>query len=293
MTTGVRIPDIHAVGSHSGPFPLEGERSFRVRQSRRASGRLAEEEVFDLLAPAYDLLASPSRVSAEIGALLPRLRAHGVRRILDAGCAAGSHSVCLGRHGFDVTGFDLSRAMIREAKLRAARADVKVRFVRKDLADACLIRGARFDAVLCLGNTIAYANSSRVRARVLRGFHHALRPGGLLVLQLRDLNTIRRTGHVFPTRSYRRGEEEWILLRRQDPVPGGIRFQVMLLYRRFADDPWVTRSTESVAKVTGVTIWREAIRRAGFSGVLAATDLAGTPRRRRGGSDLVLFASKP
>lgn len=269
-----------------------GERKVIVRQGSRPAGKSSEEDTFDLLAPAYDLLASPSRIASEIDALLPRLRAHGARRILDAGCAVGSHSIYLARHGFDVTGFDLSRAMIREAKRRAACAGVKARFVRKDLIDAGRIAGARFDAVLCLGNTVAYADSSRVRARVLRAFHRALLPGGLLVLQLRDLSTIRRTGHVFPTRSYRRGQEEWILLRRQDPAPGGIHFQVTLLYRSSAEAPWETRTTESVSKVTGVTVWREAVRCAGFAGVAAATDLAGTPRGRRGGSDLVLFASR-
>ena len=263
-----------------------------MRKQRRSTGKSSEEDTFDLLAPAYDLLASPSRISGEIDALLPRLRAHGARRILDAGCAVGSHSICLARHGFTVTGFDLSQAMIREAKHRAARAGVKVRFVRKDLADADTIAGDQFDAVLCLGNTVAYADSSRVRARVLRAFHAALCPGGLLVVQLRDLSTIRRTGHVFPTRSHRRGEEEWILLRRQDPAPGGIHFQVTLLYRSSADAPWETRTTESLSKITGVTVWREALRQAGFAGIHAATDLTGTARGRRGGSDLVLFASR-
>lgn len=262
---------------------MEGSRS-------RSKGKSREDDPFDLLAPAYDLLASPSRISAEIGALLPLLREHDARLILDAGCAVGSHSICLARKGFDVTGFDLSLAMIREAKRRAARAGVKVRFVRKDLADAGAIQGPGFDAVLCLGNTIAYADSAGVRARVLRAFQRALRPGGLLVIQLRDLSRVRRTGYVFPTRSYRRGEEEWILLRRQDPASGGIRFQVTLLYRPAADSEWETRTTESLSKVTGVTVWRQAIRRAGFVRVRAAKDLTGSPRGRQGGSDLVLFA---
>lgn len=251
-----------------------------------------DEKTYDLLAPGYDLLASPERIKKEIDALEPRLREKGIRNILDAGCAVGSHSIELAKRGFKVTGIDLSSAMISEARKRAAGAGVGIRFQKRDLATAGAASGGPFDAVICLGNTIAYAHASSVRSRVLRAFAKSLRPGGQLVIQLRDLTTIRKTGHVFPTRTHKRGDEEWILLRRQDPVPKGIRFQVTVLHRASANGEWETRHTESILKVTGVTVWREAVKRAGFRDLLAAKDLAGTPRGRRGGSDLVLFASR-
>ncbi len=250
------------------------------------------KDTYDLLAPAYDLLASPARIGKEVDLLEPRLRTEKVERILDAGCAIGSHSIELIRRGFRVTGIDISRAMVREARRRATAAGIKARFYRKDLLDAGSARGAPFDCLICLGNTISYADAERVRARVLSAFARAVRPGGYLVLQLRDLTTIRRTGHTFPVRSLRRGGREWILLRRQDPVSDGIRFQVNLLYRSSPENDWEIRSTESVLKVIGVTVWKQALRKAGFTSITAARDLAGTPRGRKGGSDLVLFARR-
>ena len=269
----------------SGRYARRGTREVRDPEK-------GHKETFDLLAPGYDLLAPPARVTKEIEALLPRLQANGIRSVLDAGCAVGSHSIELARRGFRVTGLDLSRAMIREGRLRAAGAGVKPRFINADLADAGRIRGVPFDAVLCLGNTLACADVSRVRTLVLGAFYCALRPGGLLVLQMRDLTTVRRTGHVFPVRSYRRGEKEWILLRRQDPVPRGILFGVTMLYRSSTDVPWETRHSESVSKIVGVKVWREALGRAGFRDVQMATDLAGTPRGRHGGADLIVFAAR-
>jgi SAM-dependent methyltransferase len=247
------------------------------------------DDVYGLLAPAYEMLASPGRIAAEIDALEIPLRAVGAVRILDAGCAVGFHSSELSRRGFRPTGIDLSRAMIREARARAAAAGRPIRFLVKDLKEADRVAGGPFDAVLCLGNTMASVHTAPERLRVFRAFHGALRSGGLLVLQLRDLSSVPKEGFVFPTRGFRRGQEDWILLRRQDPIGGRIRFTSTLLYRPRAEVPWETRISESLAEILPMTAWRTSLAKAGFGRVRLAGDLRGTPRRGRA-PDLVVFA---
>ena len=144
-----------------------------MREGVESSQPGNSEDTYNLLAPAYDLLASPSRIKSEINALLPRLRAHGVRRLLDAGCAVGSHSIELARHGFTVAGLDLSRAMVREARQRAAKAGVKIRFVRRDLADAAspskvgTVSGTGGTLDVHLGGDLAYLACHAAGVRVL------------------------------------------------------------------------------------------------------------------------------
>ena len=251
---------------------------------------MPDDDVYGLLAPAYEMLASPARITAEIDALEISLRAVGAVRVLDAGCAVGLHSLELSRRGFRPTGIDLSGAMIREARARAGAEGRPVRFAVKDLKSVDRAAGRPFDAILCLGNTMASIHTQRERSRVFRAFHGALRPGGLLVLQLRDLSSIPKDGFSFPTRSLRRGREEWILLRRQDPIGGRIRFTSTLLYRPRADAPWETRRSESLAEIVPMSGWRAAIAGAGFARIRPARDLRGTPRRGRGAPDLVIFA---
>jgi len=251
-----------------------------------------DEDVYGLLAPAYEMLASPERIVKEIDALDVSLRAVGAVRILDAGCAAGFHSLELSRRGFRPTGIDLSGAMVREAKARARVEGRPVRFVVRDLAEADRTSGGPFDVVLCLGNTMASIHTSTARRRVFRAFRSALRPGGLLTLQLRDLSTVPKTGFIFPTRSMRRGREEWILLRRQERIETRIRFTSTLLYRPRTDAPWETRTSSSLAEIVPMTAWRAELALAGFSRIRLATDLRGTPRRGRGAADLVVFARK-
>jgi SAM-dependent methyltransferase len=251
-----------------------------------------DEDVYGLLAPAYEMLASSGRIAKEIDSLEISLRAVGAVRILDAGCAAGFHSIELSRRGFHPTGIDLSRAMIREARARAAADGRPIRFTVKDLKEAHRATGGPFDAVLCLGNTMASIHTAADRRRVFRSFHSTLRPGGLLTLQLRDLSSIPKTGFAFPTRSLQRGSEEWILLRRQESIGGRIRFTSTLLYRPHAKSPWETRTSTSLVEVVPVSDWRSDLTGTGFSRIRLATDLRGTPRRGRGAADLVIFARK-
>ena len=250
------------------------------------------DDVYGLLAPAYEMLASPARIAAEVDAFEVSLRAVGAVRVLDAGCAVGLHVCELSRRGFRASGIDLSKAMIREARLRAKADGRPVRFAVRDLKEAHRAAEGPFDALLCLGNTMASIHARADRRRAFRSFREALRPGGLLILQLRDLSAVRQGGFIFPTRSLKRGPEEWILLRRQDPIGGRIRFTSTLLYRPRADAPWETRMSESLTEVVSTSEWRAALADSGFCRIRMAGDLRGTKRRAGGGPDLVLFARR-
>ena len=259
-----------------------------VDKSRKSGG---PPDVYELLAPAYEILASPARIQAEVDALEPSLRSIGAMRILDAGCAVGLHSSELARRGFWVTGIDRSPSMIKEAKSRAAGLEkaIRPRFRLIEIEACASSSAVAFDAIVCMGNTINYAHTGGQRRRVLKAFRAALRPGGLLVLQLRDLTAVRKKGFIFPVRNLRREGREWILLRRQDPAGGRVRFVSTLLFRPDADAPWEMRVSESLTDVVGPAPWREALERAGFRRIRIASDLAGK-KRRPGAPDLVIFA---
>jgi SAM-dependent methyltransferase len=57
------------------------------------------------------------------------------RRALDIACGEGRNSVFLARHGFRVTGVDISEVGLAKAARRAGEAGVLVEFVRADLDD--------------------------------------------------------------------------------------------------------------------------------------------------------------
>jgi SAM-dependent methyltransferase len=86
----------------------------------------------------YDEVYRSSRPPWQIGgpqpALGPVLEGE-VRgpRVLDAGCGQGDLAIELARRGFEVTGFDISRVAIDQARAKAAAAGLTVTF---DVQDA-------------------------------------------------------------------------------------------------------------------------------------------------------------
>jgi 2-polyprenyl-3-methyl-5-hydroxy-6-metoxy-1,4-benzoquinol methylase len=98
-------------------------------------------------------------------------------RLLDVPCGAGRHSLALARHGYRVTGIDLSEDAIDRA--RAAGKGLAVTFRRGDMRFLDLEE--RFDGVLCLGNSLSYFPPEEMRA-FIAALASRVAEGGRLIL---------------------------------------------------------------------------------------------------------------
>jgi SAM-dependent methyltransferase len=97
--------------------------------------------------------------------------------VVDLGCGTGSLSVLLAEAGHHVRGFDVSPAMLRIARDKAATFGVTVTFERRDLSDLEL-DAASVDVVLA--RHVVWALPAPEDA--LEKWWAAVRPGGHLVL---------------------------------------------------------------------------------------------------------------
>lgn len=132
--------------------------------------------------------------------LVKAASARGRGRALDVGCGAGSFSIWLAKHGFDVTGIDFSAAALDLARESAKAANADVRFERADVLEW---RGEGFDVVLdsgCLHSVLP-----RQRARYRQRLFEWLAPGGDYVLQHFEK---RHAFDLFPMGPQRRTREE-------------------------------------------------------------------------------------
>jgi 2-polyprenyl-3-methyl-5-hydroxy-6-metoxy-1,4-benzoquinol methylase len=100
--------------------------------------------------------------------------------ILDAGCGTGRHAEELARRGHNVVLVDASAALLDQARRRLPTAAA----TRADLCELDL--HASFDAIACRGVLNDFIDD-KDRDAVLVGFARHLRPGGVLVLDVRDL----------------------------------------------------------------------------------------------------------
>jgi SAM-dependent methyltransferase len=137
--------------------------------------------VFEQYAPWYDLLYEDKDYVAEAAFVDERLRAHGIDggKLLDVGCGTGVHALEFARHGWDVTGIDLSDAMIRKAKAQASRGGPPVRFRPGDACEAGPERD--LDAVVSLFHVASYQTSQAKFEGLLKTACSALKPKGLLL----------------------------------------------------------------------------------------------------------------
>lgn len=129
-------------------------------------------------------------------AIIDMLRQAGARRVLDLGCGSGVLAASLLDAGYDVTGIDVSQAMIDLARARAPQATfICASFHDVDLPPA--------DAAVSVGECFNYLNESSNHSlpRLFKRIHDCLTPGGVLIFDMA------LTGRAGPTGTYHASRE--------------------------------------------------------------------------------------
>ena len=143
------------------------------------------EAFFDGHAPYYREEPFTRNTAAEIEFLVAELTLADAASILDVGCGIGRHAVPLAQRGYPVTGVDISRGMLAQARQAAQQAGVQVEWVH---ADAATYRSERrFDAAICLcegafGLLGSADDPLQHELGILQGIRASLKPGGQFVL---------------------------------------------------------------------------------------------------------------
>jgi SAM-dependent methyltransferase len=141
-------------------------------------------EFFDSYAPQYMNEVFTTDSAREVAFLLEVLESPPGATVLDIGCGTGRHAVELARAGLRVTGLDISRGMLREARMAADEAGVELELVEADATEFDL--GRVFDAAVCLceGSFGLLVDDDPFAhdIAVLRRAFAALRPGAPFVL---------------------------------------------------------------------------------------------------------------
>lgn len=109
---------------------------------------------------------------------LARQAKHAGPDVLDVGCATGMLSAYLARRGLRPTGVDINPIFIEAARRKYPELPFAVADMRR------LPFRRRFDSLLCMGTTFLYNLHNAEIERTLGAFHAALRPGGLLVIDV-------------------------------------------------------------------------------------------------------------
>ncbi len=108
-------------------------------------------------------------------------------RLIDLGCGTGRLLVPFASRGFWTLGVDLSEAMLRVAREKAAASGVSVDLLRANLVELDGLRDGSFDYAACLFSTLGMVVGAAERRRVVGHAFRLLRPGGRFVLHVHNL----------------------------------------------------------------------------------------------------------
>jgi SAM-dependent methyltransferase len=136
----------------------------------------------DFFGPDYLVRYVHPETDAQVEAIDKILHLRKGGRILDVACGSGRHTIGLAKRGYRVTGFDLSRALLAEARKAARLAGVKPTFVEGDMRR--LRFTSSFDAAISMFTSFGYFDRQEEDRDVLRGIARALRPRGKFLMEL-------------------------------------------------------------------------------------------------------------
>lgn len=147
-------------------------------------------DFYDAIAEYYPFFYKDWEVQLEREGLSLRatFRNKGVERVLDVACGAGTQAVALAKLGYEVVAADPSAGMLRKAHEIAAKYEVegKIEFQRSDFLSLPDVVTGPFDAIVCKGNALPHLLTDDEIESSLLIFNDLLRPGGMLVIGMRD-----------------------------------------------------------------------------------------------------------
>lgn len=182
---------------------------------------------YEELSAEYDVMTQfEARYEKEKGFFEDLVKEYSLRKVLDAGCGTGFHSLFLAKLGLEVTGIDSSSKMLEKAMENALAHNVKARFHQSTFQNVSMCLEERFDAVFCMGNSLPHLLTEGEIILSLKNFYSLLSENGILVIQNLNYDRIMKSKERIVNIKKRYGK---IFLRFYDFGESSIRFNILIL----------------------------------------------------------------
>lgn len=250
---------------------------------------------YDSFSSDYDHFVNwAGRLDLELPFLDKQLIASGAKRVLDAACGTGMHTIALAKLGFEAAGADVSVKMVEKAELNAKAAGVSVAFKAAGFGELNAAFGSHsFDAVFCLGNSLPHLLTAEDMQNALADFAAVLKPAGLLIIQNRNFDSVMKTRQRWMEPQFARaGDDDWLFLRFYDFVPDGLINFNMLTLKRRGNQNWQQSILSTPLRPILSDEFQPMLRAAGFQSLELYGDLTGSPFLAETSGNLVIKANK-
>lgn len=126
------------------------------------------------------------------------------RRILELACGTGTVMIELAKHGYEMWGLDRAAEMLEVAQQKADKANQEIKLFQDDMLDFTF--DEKFDAVLCLYDSINYVLKRNELFQVFENVYNVLTPDGLFIF---DITTEHNIVQNFHLQTFAENEEDF------------------------------------------------------------------------------------
>jgi SAM-dependent methyltransferase len=156
-------------------------------------------DFYDRLAPFYHLIfadweASIQRQAEALHGLIREAWGTDARRILDVACGIGTQALGLAGRGYAVTAADLSAGAVKRAQREAQQRRLDIAVHVTDMRRADKIPGGPFDVAIACDNSVPHLLTDEDTLAAFTAMWQSLRPGGGVLLTVRDYDAEQRGG---------------------------------------------------------------------------------------------------
>jgi len=150
---------------------------------------------YDNLASQYDKLfmdwqATTQEQAVILNKLFKDNGFDNTSRILDCACGIGTQAIGLAAMGYDVIASDISEGELAEARERAEKNGVNIRFETADFCALSETFSERFDIVIAMDNALPHMLSREALEAAIRSITNQIAPGGMFVASIRDYDAM-------------------------------------------------------------------------------------------------------
>lgn len=175
----------------------------------------------------------------EVRAMMSRLPVAAGARVLDLCCGMGRHALTLAELGYEVSGFDLSPVLLKQACALDERQAVE--WVRGDMRELPFADG-EFDAVVNFFTSFGYFAEDVENQQVLTELARVLRTGGAFLIDF--LNPLYVQKNLVPLSERIEGDVRIVERRRIDA--GFVKKNIQIFADEHAGDKALTTAVHQV-----------------------------------------------
>ena len=111
-------------------------------------------------------------------------------QILDCACGIGTQSIGLASLGYQVSASDISAGEISEARERAKKNGVNIRFELADFRALADKYSEQFDVVIAMDNALPHMLSNKDLEAAIKSMTGQTKPNGIIVASIRDYDSL-------------------------------------------------------------------------------------------------------